>query len=124
MHRDHSRPHPKLTADLDHGETPEIMYAAWRYADRLFSAPPHKQRGPEIAALDVHQLSPRMQYVMWHLIVSQRRGDRDRIEALLAEYPNLRPLEQQQHVQLQEPIWLSRNPMHPWKYYRIKNIYL
>ena len=124
MPRDFSVPHPKLTADLDSGETPEVMYAAWRYADRMFSAPPHKQRGPEIAALDVSLLSPRMQFLLWRLIVGQRRQSMRRVQEFLDTYPNLRPLEAQRYVVLEEPIWLDRDPLYAWEYFTKHQIYL
>lgn len=112
-------PHPSLTRDRDEGvETPEGMYAAYRYLDRMFAEPrPH--RAEEIASLDVAALSPRVQYLAWHLLVLQRRA-----RPMLERYPNLRPLAKQRHVTLDRDILLDRAPRDAWQYFKKNGIRL
>lgn len=119
------RPHPSLTRDqTEEGETPEAMYAAFRYLDRLFSAPPHKNRGPEIAALDVERLSPRVRYLAWHLLVLQKRANLDRLRLLLEENPNLRPLARERYTTLDHEIVLQDPPLDAWAYLKKNGIRL
>lgn len=113
------RPHPSLTRDLDEGrETPEGMYAAYRYLDRLF-ADPRPHRRDELAALDPDQLSPRVRYLAWHILILQGRARRT-----IDDHPNLRPLAREQRTVLDRPIVLSDPPRHSWAYFKRKGIWL
>lgn len=113
-----SVPHPSLTRDLDEGETPDGMYAAYRYLDRMF-AETRGHRREEIASLDVSQLSPRVRYLAWHLLILQGRA-----REMLAAYPNLRPLAKEDHAVLDRPIVLRHPPRDSWAYLRRHGIRL
>ncbi|MGO1851849.1 MAG: hypothetical protein ACTH0V_00385 [Microbacteriaceae bacterium] len=110
-------PHPTLTRDQREGESPDVMYGAYRYLDRLFAEQrPHRR--DEIAALDVSQLSPRVRYLLRHLLILQRR-----YAQVLAEFPNLRPLHDERGMVLDRPIVLADPPRHSWAYFREKGIW-
>ena len=113
-----SVPHPSLTRDLDEGETPDGMYAAYRYLDRMF-AEPRDHRREEIASLDVSRLSPRVRYLAWHLLILQGRARK-----MLREFPNLRPLAAERRTVLDRPIILRQPPRDSWAYLRRHGIRL
>lgn len=113
----HGRPHPALTRDQVEGESPEVMYGAYRYLDRMF-AERREHRRDEIASLDLTQLSPRVRYLMRHLLILQRR-----YREVLQAYPNLRPLHDERDMVLDRPIVLADPPRHSWGYFRKKGIW-
>lgn len=110
--------HPVLLRDQTEGESPDVWYSIYRYMDRMFAERrPHRRT--EIAALDLEKLSPRARYLMRHLLVLQGRY----VETL-RRYPNLRPLQREAGVVLDEPIVLSDSPRHAWAWLRKQNIFL
>ena len=111
--------HPALLRDQLEGESPEIMYGAYRYADHLF-ADRRTDRREELAGLDVTMLSARVRFLLCHLLILQGR-----YKQMLDTYPNLRALEDVREMVLETPIVLTApTPRHTWGYFRRKNIWL
>lgn len=110
--------HPVLLRDQTEGESPDVWYSIYRYMDRMFE-PKRVHRQAEIAAIDLSVLSPRVRYLMRHLLILQGRY----VETL-RRYPNLRPLQREADVVLDEPIVLADPPRHSWSYFKRKNIFL
>lgn len=110
--------HPVLLRDQTEGESPNTWYSIFRYMDRMFE-PKRTHRQAEIAAIDLSVLSPRVRYLMRHLLILQGRY----VETLW-RYPNLRPLQDEADVVLDEPIVLSDPPRHSWAYFKRKGIWL
>lgn len=108
--------HPVLLRDQTEGENPTTWRTAWRYMDRMF-AERRDHRRDEIASIDLDLLSPRMRYLMRHLLILQGR-----YEAMLNEHANLRGL--QQNTEITEPIILTDPPRHTWRYFKEKGIWL
>lgn len=115
---DSARINPVLVRDQTEGESPDVWYSIYRYMDRMFAERrPHRK--PEIAALDLEKLSPRARYLMRNLLILQGRY----VETL-REFPNLRPLQGEAGVVLDEPIVLADPPRHSWAFFRRKGIWL
>lgn len=115
-HDEHMPVHPVLLRDQTEGEDPTVWRTAWRYMDRMF-AERRDHRRVEIASIDLDALSPRMRYLMRHLLILQGR-----YRQMLDDFPNLRGL--QQDTEIDRPIILSDPPRHTWSYFKRKGIWL
>lgn len=117
---------PLFFRDQVEGETPNIMYGVFRRFDRLFSWDsltryPHLDE--ERAAFDPSSLSPRVRYLLHHLLkLKYARGDRTHFRELLRRYPLLRSLRDVQPID--EPIRLTTDdPPYAWAYLTSVGIY-
>lgn len=118
---------PLFFRDQVEGETPNIMYGVFRRFDRLFSWDsltryPHLDE--ERAAFDPSSLSPRVRYLLHHLLkLKYARGDRTHFRELLRRYPLLRSLRDVEPID--EPIRLTGDdPPYSWSYLTSVGIYL
>ena len=103
-----------LTRDQREGETPDTLYSTYRYLDRWLDSGKRERYSDTLASIEIDRLSPRVQYLFWHLLVLTRQA-----RSVLGAFPNLRPLAAQRHVEtpLDPPLVLSANPRHSWAYF-------
>lgn len=114
-------PMPTLTRDQREGESPSVLYVAYRHLDRWFDASRRDRHTATLSRIDVAVLSPRVRFLAWHLLVLSGQA-----RPVLDAFPNLRPLAAQRHVPtpIDPPIVLSERPRHSWAYFRQVGIWL
>lgn len=114
-------PMPILTRDQREGESSEVLYCVYRHLDRWFDASRRERHAATLARIDVAALSPRVQFLAWHLLVLSGQA-----RPVLDAFPNLRPLAAQRHVStpIDPPLVLSERPRHSWAYFRSVGVWL
>ena len=113
---------PLFFRDQTEGETPAIMYAIFRRFDRLWSAPYRAHLEDERADFYAALLSPRVQYLLHHLLRLKSRAHPENFDDVLARYPKLEALRTVEPID--HPIALSDNPRGSWGYLTNVGIYL
>lgn len=120
--------HPVFFRDQVEGESVNQMYGVFRRFDRLFSwdsLTRYPYLDEERSAFDPLQLSPRVRYLLHHLLLLKhsRSGDRTRFHELLKRYPLLRSLRDMEPIT--EPIRLTTDdPPYAWSYLTSMGIYM
>lgn len=112
---------PILTRDQREGESPAVLYSAYRHLDRWFDASRRERHAATLARIDVAALSPRVRFLAWHLLVLSQQA-----RPVLDASPNLRSLAAQRHVPtpIDPPLVLSEHPRYAWTYFREVGIWL
>ncbi|GEB95180.1 hypothetical protein [Microbacterium lacticum] len=114
-------PMPPLTRDQREGESPSVLYVAYRHLDRWFDASRRDRHTATLSRIDVAVLSPRVRFLAWHLLVLSRQA-----RPVLDAFPNLRPLAEERctPTPIEPPLVLSERPRHAWSYLRSVGIHL
>lgn len=119
---------PLFFRDQVEGESVNQMYACFRRFDRLFSwdsLTRYQHLDEERAAFDPSLLSPRVRYLLHHLLKLKYayRGKETRRRTIITRYPLLQSLGDVEPID--EPIRLTNDdPPYSWSYLTRKGIYL
>lgn len=106
-------------SDQVEGESHGRWYTLWRYCNRMFEHKRAEQRGAEIAAISLPEMSHRARYLLRHGLILGGTYER-----ALNTYPNLRGLHTRTLDMIDRPIVLSEHPRESWTYLQRKNILL
>lgn len=106
-------------SDQVEGESPGRWYTFWRYCNRMLEPKRAEQRGAEIVAISLPEMSHRARYLLRHGLILGGT-----YKNALNTYPNLRGLHTRALDAIDEPIVLSDHPHESWTYLHRKNIVL